>query len=322
MTNLADKVDVLPFGERVDETCATTLEKLGVLQVNVGRLCNLSCKHCHVEAGPNRPEVMAKETFEAILKVASNWQFETVDITGGAPEMNPEFRWFVDKISKICNHVIVRSNLVIMTEDEYLYVPEFLATKNIEIYASLPYYRAKETDRMRGEGTFDGVIKVIKHLNTLGYAKDENHILNLVYNPAGAFFPPPQKAMEAEYKTRLKSDFDIEFNNLFCIMNNPTGRFAKFLESRGNLDDYLKKLEGAFNLQTLPNMMCRNQLSVGWDGRLYDCDFNQAADLPISTGETIFDLSDKAYVPRRIVFGNHCYACCAGQGSSCGGATE
>ncbi len=321
-TNLADSVDVTPFIERVDESSAHTLDRLGVLQINVGRLCNLACKHCHVEAGPNRIEVMTKDVFDAILQLLNSWNFDTVDITGGAPEMNPHFKWFVDEACKVCNHVIVRSNIVIYNESEYSSIPQFLSDRNVEIFASLPYYRAKETDKVRGAGTFDLVIKGLQQLNDLGYGRDDTHVLNLVYNPAGAFFPPPQGAMEAEYKARLKADFDIDFNNLFCITNNPIGRFAKFLEKSGNLNSYMHKLESAFNAATLPSMMCRNQLSVGWDGRLYDCDFNQAANLPITTNETIFDIAEEPYSVRKIAFGNHCYGCCAGQGSSCGGATE
>ncbi len=322
MTNLADTIDIVPFASGVDEKSATTLDHLGVLQINVGKLCNLACKHCHVEAGPNRSEVMSKETMLALITIAKEWGFETIDITGGAPEMNPNFRWFVDEMKKICNHIIVRSNIVIFSEPEYADIPQFLADRDVEIFASLPYYRAKETDRVRGSGTFDSVIDGLQKLNDLGYGRDETHVLNLIYNPAGAFMPPVQSAMEAEYKARLKADFGIDFNNLYCITNNPTGRFAKFLESSGNLDYYMRKLESSFNPATLPSMMCRNQLSVGWDGKLYDCDFNQAADLPIKSGESVFDVIGRPYKKREIAFGNHCYGCCAGQGSSCGGATE
>lgn len=312
----------MPFEARVDDENYYTRDNLAVLQVNVGRLCNLSCKHCHVNAGPNRTEVMEKSTMNAILDVAKNWHFKTIDITGGAPEMNPNFRWFVKEACALCDHVIVRSNLVIMNDPNYRDLPALLAKHNVEIDASLPYYRAHETDKVRGQGTFDEAIKVIQLLNSFGYGRDESHILNLVYNPAGAFFTPDQAEMEDEYRRRLKNDFGIDFSHLFCILNNPTGRFEKFLEKSGNLDEYMSKLESAFNPATLPNMMCRNQLSVAWDGQLFDCDFNQAANLPITTRKTIFDIIDKPYVKRKIAFGNHCYACCAGQGSSCGGATN
>ena len=319
----AETTSVPAFETKIkDEEVKYTLESLDVLQVNVGKLCNLACKHCHVEAGPARTEIMSREVMEACIRVCKERHFKTVDITGGAPEMNPHFEWFVDELTKLCEHVIVRSNLVIMLEEKYQHIPQFLADRKVELVASLPYYRAKETDRQRGDGVFDGVIKVLRILNGLGYGKEPKLVLNLVYNPNGAFFPPEQGAMEKEYKQRLMADFGIVFNNLFTITNNPTGRFAGFLKRTGNLESYLQKLYDAFNAATLPTMMCRNQLSVGWDGKLYDCDFNQAAELPVLTKETIMDLVGKPYVKREICFGKHCYGCTAGQGSSCGGATE
>lgn len=323
MIRLAETTSVPAFENCIqDESLMETLDSLEVLQINVGRLCNLACKHCHVEAGPKRTEIMSRKVMEDCIKVCKNWGFATVDITGGAPEMNPDFEWFVEEMAKVCDHVIVRSNLVILLEEKYAHLPQFYADHKVEIVASLPYYRAKETDRQRGEGTFDGVIQMLQNLNALGYGRNPELVLNLVYNPNGAFFPPEQSAMETEYKQRLMNDHGIVFNHLFTITNNPTGRFAAFLKRSGNLEGYLQKLYGAFNAATLPTMMCRNQLSVGWDGRLYDCDFNQAAQLPVLSGEMISDLTDKAYEKRRICFGKHCYGCTAGQGSSCGGATE
>ncbi len=280
---LAETTSVPDFESCIkEESVKYTQEQLEVLQINVGKLCNLACKHCHVEAGPARTEVMSKEVMEACIAVCKQWGFKTVDITGGAPEMNPNFEWFVDEMSKICDHIIVRSNLVILLEEKYAHLPQFFADRNIEIVASLPYYRSKETDRQRGEGVFDGVITMLQKLNTLGYGKNPELVLNLVYNPNGAFFPPEQGAMEKEYKQRLMADFGIVFNNLFTITNNPTGRFAGFLKRSGNLESYMEKLYGAFNAATLPTMMCRNQLSVSWDGQLYDCDFNQAAELQLN----------------------------------------
>lgn len=311
-----------PFESRVDEPFQYTEKTLDVLQVNVGRLCNLSCKHCHVEAGPNRTEIMGREVMEACLAVCKEQDVKTIDITGGAPEMNPNFQWFVEEATKICGHVIVRSNLVILEEEGYRHLPQFFKDHGVEVVCSLPYYKAKEMDRVRGDGSFDAAIRVIKTLNGLGYGKEEGLVLNMVYNPAGAFFPPEQAAMEREYKTRLMADYGIVFNQLFTITNNPTGRFYSFLERSGNLNGYMQKLSGAFNGGTLGGLMCRFQLSVGYDGSLYDCDFNQAAELPVSTGETIFDLVGKPYAQRKICFGNHCYGCTAGQGSSCGGAVE
>ena len=293
-----------------------------VLQVNVGRMCNLACKHCHVEAGPHRTETMSKEVMEACLRAYSNWGFQTIDITGGAPEMNPNFRWFVEEACKICDHVIVRTNMVILLEEGYTDLPEFYAKNKVEINVSMPHYKARTMNRQRGNEVFERSIEVLKKLNSLGYGRDSELVLNMVYNPAGAFFPPDQAAMEKEYKAALSRDYGIEFNNLFCITNNPIGRFGQFLVNSGNFEGYMSKLHGAFNPATLENMMCRFQISVGWDGRLYDCDFNQAADMEISTRETIFDIAAKPYSPRPIVFDKHCYACTAGAGSSCGGTTE
>lgn len=310
------------FEGRVEEPFQYTEGALDVLQINVGRLCNLACKHCHVEAGPNRTEIMGREVMEACLSVCREQQVKTVDITGGAPEMNPDFQWFVEEVCKICSHVIVRTNLVILLEEGYRHLPKFYADHGIEVVCSLPYYRAKEMDRVRGDGSFDAAIRVLKELNRLGYGREEGLVLNMVYNPAGAFFPPAQNAMEKEYKARLLADYGIVFNQLFTITNNPTGRFFSFLERSGNLESYMQKLYGSFNKETLGGLMCRYQISVGYDGAVYDCDFNQAAELPVSTKETIFDMVGKPYVPRKICFGNHCYGCTAGQGSSCGGAVE
>lgn len=304
-----------------DPSVAKTAE-MDVLQINVGRLCNLACKHCHLGAGPARTEVMSREVMEACLRVYKNWGFSTIDITGGAPEMNPDFRWLVEQATSVSNHVIVRSNLVIMLEDGYTDLPEFYKNHKVELVCSLPHYKAKTTDRQRGTDVYNRSIEVLKKLNALGYGRDPELVLNMVYNPAGAFFPPDQIAMENEYKTILGEMYGIEFNNLFTITNNPMGRFGDFLISSNNFESYMQKLYDAFNPATLDNMMCRFQLSVGWDGSLYDCDFNQAADLKIKSGDTIFDIADKAYEPRSICFNKHCYACTAGAGSSCGGTTE
>ena len=323
MENLEALTDIPAFETKVDnEEWIHTTDKLEVMQINVGRLCNLACKHCHVEAGPNRTEIMGKDVMEACIKVCEEQKPGTIDITGGAPEMNPDFEWLVEHACQVCDHVIVRTNLAILLEEKYQHLPEFYAKHKIEIVCSLPYYRAKEMDRVRSEGTFDKAIQVIKILNDLGYGKDPELVLNMVYNPAGAYFPPVQAAMEREYKEKLGNDFGIVFNSLFTITNNPTGRFGAFLKRSGNLESYMTKLYQSFNGATLPGLMCRFQISVGYDGRLYDCDFNQAAELPILTGETIFDWVGKPFKSRKICLGKHCYGCTAGQGSSCGGATE
>lgn len=299
-----------------------TTDHLEVMQINVGRLCNLACKHCHVSASPKRTEIMGRDVMEAVLKVCVEQKVSTIDITGGAPEMNPNFEWLVKEASHICDRVIVRTNLVILLEEKYQHLISFLAENKVEVVCSLPYYRAKEVNRVRGDGTFEKAIQVIKMLNEIGYGKEPDLVLNMVYNPAGAFFPPEQSAMEREYKIKLMKDYGIVFNQLFTITNNPMGRFSEFLKKSGNFEEYMSKLYTSFNPATLSGLMCRYQLSVGYDGKLYDCDFNQAGELPIITGETIFDLVGKPYRKRKVCFDKHCFGCTAGQGSSCGGATE
>lgn len=321
--NLRELQDIPAFEEMIEEEeLKSTEEKLSVMQINVGRRCNLACKHCHVSAGPNRTEVMSRDVMEAVLAVLREQKIETIDITGGAPEMNPDFEWLVNEACKVCAHVIVRTNLVILLEEGYQHLPEFYADHKVEVVCSLPYYKAKEMDKVRGDGSFDKAITAIKMLNELGYGRNPELVLNMVYNPAGAFFPPVQSAMEQEYKGRLYADYGIVFNHLFTITNNPTGRFGAFLMRSGNLKGYMANLYESFNAATLPGMMCRYQLSVGYDGQLYDCDFNQAADMPVLSGETIFDIVGKPYEKRKICFDKHCYACTAGAGSSCGGTTE
>lgn len=304
-----------------NETVKLTSDALDVLQVNIGKLCNLNCKHCHVEAGPGRNEVMNKNVMEACLKLCHQYGFKTIDITGGAPEMNPDFEWFVEESKKVCGHVIVRTNLVIMMDKLYSHLPQFYTNHKVELVCSLPYYRPKDVNRQRGDNVFEDSIKVLKKLNELGYGRDPELILNIVYNPGGAFLPPDQNSIEKEYKSRLEAEYGISINRVLTITNSPIGRFAKFLIRSGNLEDYMLKLYKSFNPATLESMMCRKQLSVSWDGKLYDCDFNQAADLPIISAETITDCLNKPYGKRHIRFGNHCFACTAGQGSSCGGAT-
>lgn len=312
-----------PFLERVDDTLRCTNERLDVLQVNVGRLCNLACRHCHVEAGPQRTEIMARETLEQCLEVCGRYGFTTLDITGGAPEMNPHFEWFIRAATQRGLETIVRSNLIILQDQPYVHLPEVFADLGVIVFASLPHYTAKPVEKQRGADTFDGIIAQLQGLNKLGYGSGDGLVLNLVYNPGGAFLPPDQGALEKEYRQKLFDDFGIVFDNLFAIANNPLGRFGTLLQKTGNLEPYMDRLISAFNPATLPNMMCRNQLSVGWDGTLYDCDFNQAVGLSCTDGVTIADYAADSARPLRrdIVFGNHCYACCAGAGSSCGGAT-
>ena len=307
-----------PFFERTDEVTCRTFDQLDVLQVNVGSLCNLSCRHCHMEAGPHRTEVMSRETLESCLEVCTSRGFKTIDITGGAPEMNPHFEWIVRSAAKRGINTIVRSNLVVMLERPYAHLPEMLADQGVTVVASLPHYTAKPVEKQRGAEVFDATIRMLQKMNALGYGKGGDLALNLVFNPNGAFLPPEQEALEKEYRQKLAADFDIVFDNLFVIANNPLGRFGNLLYKTGNLERYMKKLVEAFNSETVPGMMCRNQLSVGWDGVVYDCDFNQAAGLPSKSGLTIANYATNPNVSlqRNIAFGNHCYACCAGSGSS------
>ena len=309
-----------PFYERTDEATRRTRGQLDVLQVNVGRLCNLACRHCHMDAGPARTEVMARETLQQCLDVAAGRGFKTLDVTGGAPEMNPDFEWFVREGASRGLDVIVRSNLVVLLDGPYRHLPEVFAELGVTVFASLPHYTAKPVEKQRGADTFDGVIAMLQKLNTLGYgasegAGGEGPVLNLVFNP---FLPPDQEALEREYRAKLAEDYGIVFDHVFAIANNPLGRFGNLLHKTGNLERYMNKLVGAFNPETVPAMMCRSQLSVGWDGTLYDCDFNQAAGLPCKNGLTIAELAADPSLPlqRDIAFGNHCYACCAGAGSS------
>lgn len=324
MKSLDELIQIPNFQSKVgDEELKLTLPNLEIMQINLGALCNLACKHCHVGAGTNSTEIMGKDTLDACLKVYIENDFKTLDITGGAPEMNPNFQWFIEEASKFSSHIIVRTNLVILLEEEYKHILEFYAKHKVEIVASLPYYSAKDANRQRGEMVFERSIEVLKKLNDLGYGKDPELTLNLVYNPGGAFLPPKEDVLESQYRTKLLERFGVVFNNLLTITNNPVGRFYDFLERSGNIEGYMNKLYSSFNSNALKNMMCRNQMSIGWDGRIYDCDFNQAENLPVNSEiDTIFNLVSKKIEIREIVFGKHCYACTAGQGSSCGGVVE
>lgn len=319
-------MQIKPFDKTIAESNLYPLTSTGIntLQVNVGRLCNQACRHCHVEAGPNRKEVMSKETMELCLDILRNSDISTVDITGGAPEMNPNFIWFVEECVKLGRHVMVRSNLTILTEPGYEDVPGFFAENQVELIASLPYYMEQNTDSQRGKGVFQKSVAALKKLNALGYGiEGSGLILNLVFNPGGAFLPPSQKALEADYKREMHKRYGISFNNLFTITNLPVGRFLAYLNSSGNFEMYMGKLVASYNPFAATNVMCRNILSVGWEGTLYDCDFNQMLGLSVNHGAPShlreFDISMLS--KRQIVTGIHCYGCTAGAGSSCGGGT-
>lgn len=313
------------FKEKLKGMGAFPLRPAGIeiFQINVGKMCNQVCKHCHVDAGPDRKEIMIRETMQLCLGILAKSEIKTVDLTGGAPELNPDFRWFVSEIKKLDKHIIVRCNLtIILANKKFHDLPEFFRAHRIEVVSSLPSFTKDRTDRQRGDGVFEDSIKALKMLNAVGYGKEDSSlVLNLVYNPAGAFLPPSQQALEKEYKDELLKNFGIRFNNLFAITNMPISRYLDYLLTSGNYDKYMEKLISAFNPAAVNNVMCRNTISVSWDGYLYDCDFNQMLDLvvtvPSSTHLRDFDLD--LLSNRTIVLKQHCYGCTAGAGSSCGG---
>jgi radical SAM/Cys-rich protein len=299
-------------------------DKIEVFQVNLGKMCNQVCKHCHVDAGPDRKEIMTKETMQHCLDALTQTNIPTVDLTGGAPEMNPEFRWFVQEVKKLNRHVMVRSNLTILVTNGFEYLPEFFAENKVEVVSSLPYYRQSFTDKQRGDGVFQKSIAAMKKLNELGYGKEDSGLLfDLVYNPVGAFLPPDQQSLENDYRRELKRNFDVYFNKLYTITNMPISRFLDYLLASGNYESYMQKLVDSFNPIAASNVMCKFTLSVGWDGYLYDCDFNQMLEMKVNHGapKHIREFNNDKLVGRKIITGQHCYGCTAGAGSSCGGAT-
>ncbi|MEM1215178.1 MAG: arsenosugar biosynthesis radical SAM (seleno)protein ArsS [Bacteroidota bacterium] len=297
---------------------------LEIFQLNIGKLCNQTCAHCHVDAGPDRREEnMDRAILERCLEViASVPTIHTVDITGGAPEMNAHFRWFVEEVRKLGKTVMNRCNLtIIMANPKYRDLPQFFAKHQVHLVSSLPYFSKSRTDSQRGDGVFEDSIAALKLLNEVGYGKaDTGLTLDLVYNPSGAFLPAGQATLEPEFKRQLKRKYDIVFNSLFCITNLPVSRFWDYLLSSGNYEDYMQQLVDAYNPDTVKGLMCRNTISVSWDGYLYDCDFNQMLDLKVaSTAQHLNDFDIDALKNRSIVLNQHCYGCTAGAGSSCGG---
>jgi len=304
-----------------------TTKALEIFQINVGKMCNQVCKHCHVDAGPDRKEIMTKETMEICLDAIRISGANTVDLTGGAPEMNPEFRWFVEELSKLNKKTIVRCNLtIIVANKKFNDLPAFFKKNNVEVVSSLPYFTASKTDSQRGDGVFEKSIAALKLLNEVGYGvHGTGLILNLVYNPAGAFLPTDQNALEKEFKTKLKSSHKIEFNNLFAITNLPISRFLEYLVRSGNYYSYMEKLVNAYNPIAAENVMCRNTISIGWDGFIYDCDFNQMLDMKIDVDSCKQHISNFSIVEtskRNIRINQHCFGCSAGAGSSCGGSVS
>ena len=310
-----------------------TLAPLSIetLQVNVGKLCNQACHHCHVDASPFRTEQMGRRTIDRCLEILRDHPaIKNLDLTGGAPELNPDFDDFVIEARKLGKHVMVRHNLTVTfdgnprTKDSKFYLPEFFARHQVEVISSLPYYQDYFTDKQRGKGVFNKSIEGLKLLNTQGYGKEDGPLrLNLVYNPVGAFLPAPQESLEADFRRELKQKFGIVFNRLYTITNMPIHRFRDQLERLGAYDDYMTKLVNAFNPTAAEGVMCRSLLSVGYDGALYDCDFNQMLEMGLEPkGEpmTVFNFDDDALMKRSIRFASHCFGCTAGAGSSCGGA--
>lgn len=314
-----------PFQEKLNENGLYPLRSIGteILQINLGKMCNQVCTHCHVDAGPDRKEIMTKKTMQQCLDVLkNNPSLKTVDLTGGAPEMNPEFRWFVEEIKKLQRHIIVRCNLtIILANRKYNDLPQFYKQHKIEVVCSLPCYTQETTDSQRGNHVFEKSIRALHMLNDIGYGKDEaGLILNLVYNPAGAFLPPLQSSLEKEYKNKLLQNFGIQFNQLFAITNLPISRFLDYLLKSNAYESYMQKLVEAFNPSAAAGVMCRNTISVGWDGYLYDCDFNQMLEMQVDTpSQHISEFDIESLNKRKIKTGQHCYGCTAGAGSSCSG---
>ena len=295
-----------------------------ILQVNVGKLCNLTCRHCHVNAGPRRKEIMTRATIDRVIDWLAKTDIAIVDLTGGAPEMIPDFRYFVERVRALepRRHIIDRCNLTILLEPGYEELAAFLARNRVEIIASMPCYSAENVDAQRGDGVFDASIAALKLLNSLGHGLDVDLPLHLVYNPVGPFLPPPQAELEADFKRELAAHFGIVFNKLYTITNLPIGRFAADLRHSGRLDEYMDLLINAFNPATIEGLMCRNTMSVGWRGEVYDCDFNQQLGMQWENSRPLFlwEIDPEKTENRPIMTGNHCFGCTAGAGSSCGGA--
>ena len=318
--------DLPKFNDKIAETEQFPIKAkpLEILQINLGYMCNQVCEHCHVDAGPDRKEIMTRETMQQCLEVIKTTSAHTIDLTGGAPEMNPDFRWFVEEAANAgIKDFIVRSNLtIIRANKKYHDLPEFFKKHNIHVVSSMPHWTRGKTDKQRGAGVFDKSIEALKTLNAVGYGMPESALkLDLVYNPSGAFLPGDQTAMEKEFKKALMEDFGIAFHNLFTITNLPISRFLDYLIASDNYEDYMYQLVDAFNPLAVTNVMCKNTLSVSWDGHLYDCDFNQMLNLKVNSKiKHISDYNAQLLTGRSIITSQHCYGCTAGAGSSCQGS--
>jgi len=318
---------VPPFEHALIEAGASPLTAgpIQVLQLNLGKVCNQTCRHCHVDAGPDRRESMSSETVGHCLDALARAHIPTVDVTGGAPEMHPEFSRIVVESRRLGCHVIDRCNLTILTVPRYRHLPAFLAEHDVEIVASLPCYLEKNVDAQRGDGVFEQSLSALRRLNELGYGHEgTGRRLTLVYNPLGPTLPPPQPTLEDDYRRELRARYGIEFTSLYTITNMPISRFLDDLLRADRLDEYMRRLVAAFNPATVDGLMCRSTLSVDWEGRLYDCDFNQMLSLGLAPDAPphIRDLDVAKLIGRRINVGRHCYGCTAGQGSSCTGVLQ
>jgi radical SAM/Cys-rich protein len=309
----------MDFVEKIDNSWKRTTN-INTLQVNLGKRCNLSCTHCHVNAGPARKEIMSKDNVDDVIAVLNKFDFRVLDLTGGEPAMHPQFRYLIEHANNHVEKIIVRTNLVILGEEGYEDYIDFYVKNKVQLVASLPCYTKENTDSMRGEGTFTACVAVLEKLNKAGYGADDSLELNLVYNPGGAFLPGSQTDLQNDYKRVLGESYDLKFNHLFTITNLPIGRFAQELKRENLVEEYFKLLEENFNEEAARNVMCRSQISVGWDGQLYDCDFNQMLDMRANGPATLKKLLSEDSLGRQIVFANHCFGCTAGAGSSCGGA--
>ncbi len=325
--DLLEKTDHVPsFASRLENIGMLPLKPttIEILQINVGYMCNQVCEHCHVDAGPDRKEIMTQETMEHCLTAIDNSAVHTVDLTGGAPEMNPHFQWFVEELSKRNIRIIVRSNLTILVANKrYRTYADFFKKHKVVVIASLPCYTAENVDKQRGDGVFSDSIEALLKLNELGYGKEGSGLeLHLVFNPIGPSLPPDQMSLQADYKKELKEHFGIEFNNLYTITNIPISRYLEYLQAIGKYEAYMETLSNAFNPSAAMDVMCRNTVSVGWEGSLFDCDFNQMLQMKTEANapQHIADFNRKSLEEREIVISQHCYGCTAGAGSSCQGA--
>jgi len=318
------------FDESLRASSAAPLRRgpVTTLQVNVGKVCNMACHHCHVEAGPKRTEIMSREVAARVVELlAANPGVDLVDLTGGAPELNPSFRWLVSEAGRLGRRVIDRCNLTVLFEPGMEDLPRFLAEQRVEVVASLPCYLRENVEKQRGKGAFGKSVEALRLLNKLGYGRPGSGlVLDLVYNPVGPSLPPAQASLEGAYRRELGELFGIEFSRLLTIANMPIKRFAHLLKRTGQHEAYMSLLVNHFNAATVPGLMCRSLLSVGWDGRLYDCDFNQMLELPLGAGtgrraRTLWAIDSlDSLEGARVATGDHCYGCTAGAGSSCGGA--